>query len=234
MVQPDYTAPIEPATRSNPAPEAVIFDFVGVLTNPIADAVQAWLEQAGMTFEEMRQVMRDAARGRSESILFEWETGALSEAEVVSALEPVLEGRASLATLREAIYVDLQRNEPMIACMRRLHGRGMRLALLTNNVREAERDWRALVPEIDELVEVVVDSSRAGVRKPDPAIFELVLRGLGGIEPHRCLLVDDNVANVEAARALGMRALHYTDAASAIAELDGYAAEPSAASAPSS
>jgi putative hydrolase of the HAD superfamily len=121
----------------------------------------------------------------------------------------------------------------MIACMRRLHGRGVRLALLTNNVREAELDWRALVPEIDELVEVVVDSSRVGLRKPDPAIFELVLRRLG-VQPQRCLLVDDNLANVEAARALGIRALHYTDAASAVAELDGYAAEPSATSTPSS
>jgi epoxide hydrolase-like predicted phosphatase len=165
--------------------------------------------------------MRDAARRGSESVLFDWETVAVSEAEVVRALEPVLAGRASFATLRAALYADLQRNEPMIACMRRVHDRGVRLALLTNNVREAERDWRALVPEGDELFEVVVDSSRVGLRKPDPAIFELTLRRLGGIEPHQCLLVDDNLPNVEAARGLGMRALHFTDTSSAVAELEG-------------
>ena len=43
------------------------------------------------------------------------------------------------------------------------------MALLTNNVREWEPRWRAMLPEIDEIFEVVVDSAFVGMRKPEPA-----------------------------------------------------------------
>ena len=69
----------------------------------------------------------------------------------------------------------------MIDFVRELRGRGVRAALLTNNVREWEPLWRAKLPEIDELFEVVVDSAFVGLRKPDPAIFELTLERLGGV-----------------------------------------------------
>ena len=67
--------------------------------------------------------------------------------------------------------------------------------------------WRALIP-VEELFEFVVDSSHAGVRKPDARIFALALEALGGLEPARCVFLDDHPANVAAARALGMHAIH--------------------------
>ena len=69
----------------------------------------------------------------------------------------------------------------MIDFVRELRGRGVRAALLTNNVREWEPLWRAKLPEVDELFEVVVDSAFVGLRKPDPAIYELTLERLGGV-----------------------------------------------------
>ena len=69
----------------------------------------------------------------------------------------------------------------MIELMRELRGGGLRAALLTNNVREWEPLWRAKLPEIDELFEVVVDSAFVGMRKPDPAIYSLTLERLGGV-----------------------------------------------------
>ena len=84
--------------------------------------------------------------------------------------------------------------------MRELRGRGLRTALLTNNVREWEPLWRAKLPEIDELFEVVVDSAFVGLRKPDPAIYELTLERLGGVRAERCVFVDDLDVNCEAAR----------------------------------
>ena len=67
--------------------------------------------------------------------------------------------------------------------MRELRGRGIRAALLTNNVREWEPLWRAKLPEVDELFELVVDSAFVGLRKPDPAIYTLTLERLGGVAP---------------------------------------------------
>ena len=60
----------------------------------------------------------------------------------------------------------------MIDFVRGLRGRGVRTALLTNNVREWEPLWRAKLPEVDEFFELVVDSAFVGLRKPDHAIFD--------------------------------------------------------------
>ena len=74
----------------------------------------------------------------------------------------------------EIYFEALDPNQPMIDLMRDLKGRGYRMALLTNNVREWEPLWRAMVP-VDEIFEIVVDSAFVGIRKPEPEIYELTL-----------------------------------------------------------
>jgi putative hydrolase of the HAD superfamily len=114
----------------------------------------------------------------------------------------------------------------MIDYMRELRGRGLRMALLTNNVREWEPHWRAKLPDIDEIFEVIVDSAFVGMRKPDPAIYELTVERLGdGLRAEECAFLDDSDVNVQAAEALGMRAVHYHEAAQARAELEAALAE---------
>ena len=56
--------------------------------------------------------------------------------------------------------------------IRELKDRGLRLGLLTNNVKEFGEHWRTMFP-LDELFEEVVDSSHVGVRKPEREIYEL-------------------------------------------------------------
>ena len=95
----------------------------------------------------------------------------------------------------------------------------VRLGLLTNNVKEFGEHWRATFP-IDELFEVIVDSSHVGMRKPEPEIYLLTCSQLE-IEPTEAVFVDDNIDNVEAARALGMETVHFgDDPRVALAELD--------------
>jgi len=65
---------------------------------------------------------------------------------------------------------------------------------------------------------VVVDSAFVGMRKPDPAIYELTLERLG-VMAEECVFVDDLELNCEAARALGMTAVRYERAEQAIPEL---------------
>jgi putative hydrolase of the HAD superfamily len=103
--------------------------------------------------------------------------------------------------------------------IRELRG-AVKLGLLTNNVKEFGEHWRSTFP-IDELFEVVVDSSHVGMRKPDPEIYLLTCAQLG-IEPGDAVFVDDNADNVAAARALGMETVHFgDDPRVALAELDG-------------
>jgi epoxide hydrolase-like predicted phosphatase len=102
--------------------------------------------------------------------------------------------------------------------MRELKERGVRIGLLTNNVKEFGENWRAMFP-IDELCEDVVDSSHVGMRKPERAIYELTCGRLG-ITPGDAVFVDDNADNIAAAREFGMEAVHFVEPWSALAELD--------------
>jgi putative hydrolase of the HAD superfamily len=65
----------------------------------------------------------------------------------------------------------------------------------------------------------VVASSLIGMRKPEPAIYELTLERLGGVDPRECLFIDDNELNVEAARELGMQTVRFQSNEQAIPEI---------------
>ena len=121
-----------------------------------------------------------AAEQHGEHPLFELERGRISEDEFRRRIEPHLERGFDLARLRDCYFEQMRPNTPVIEYLRELRARGLRMALLTNNVREWEPLWRAKLPELDEIFEVVVDSAFVGMRKPEPEIYELTLERLGG------------------------------------------------------
>jgi putative hydrolase of the HAD superfamily len=202
--------------------EAVISDFGGVLTNRLIDAFIAFQDHSGVSMEQLGRGMQAVAERDGEYPLYLLERGELSEREFLEnlswGLERELGHRPTLHEFREVYFGALRPNEPMLDLMRDLRGDGYRLALLTNNVREWEPLWRAMLP-VDEIFEVVVDSAFVGMRKPDPEIYRLTLERLGGVAPERSLFVDDNELNVEAARKLGMRAVHFRSNDQAIPEI---------------
>jgi putative hydrolase of the HAD superfamily len=205
---------------------AVISDFGGVLTSPLIESFLAYEDQSGVRFEDLGRAMAAAAERAGEHPLYQLEKGRITEADFLAAIEAELGGGVRLGSLRETYFAHLRPNEPMIDYMRELRGRGLRMALLTNNVREWEPHWRAKLPDIDEIFEVIVDSAFVGMRKPDPAIYELTVERLGdGLRAEECAFLDDNDVNVQAATALGMRAVHYHEAAQARAELEAALAE---------
>ena len=98
-----------------------------------------------------------------------------------------------------------------------LHGRGVPLYAITNFGAEFWppfcREW----PIVQRFRDVVV-SGVERVTKPDPRIYEIA-QGRFGHAPGAMLFIDDNAANVAAARACGWQAHHFTDAATLAAEL---------------
>jgi putative hydrolase of the HAD superfamily len=66
---------------------------------------------------------------------------------------------------------------------------------------------------------VIVESSRVGLRKPDPAIYQLVCDELE-VEPHEAVFLDDLGVNLKPARALGMTTIKVVDPDAALAELE--------------
>jgi putative hydrolase of the HAD superfamily len=200
----------------------VISDFGGVLTTPLIQSFAAVQDQTGVPFEELAKGMAKVAEEDGRHPLFELETGRLSEADFLSkvtdALEPALGHRPELHRFREIYFDALHPNQPMIDLMREAKQRGYRMGLLTNNVREWEPLWRTMLP-VDEIFEVVVDSGFVGCRKPDREIYDLTLERMGGLDPRECLFIDDTDVNCDAARELGMSAVHYRDNGQAIAEV---------------
>jgi putative hydrolase of the HAD superfamily len=199
---------------------ALISDFGGVLTTPLSRGFLAYQEEAGVSLEELGLAMARAAEAHGDQPLFALERGEITEAEFARRLEEQLDGRFDLGRLRELYFERLEPNEPMIRHVGQLHARGLRTALLTNNVREWEPLWRAKLPQLDGIFDVVVDSAFVGLRKPEPAIYELTLERLGGLHAEECIFVDDLEVNCEAARGLGMTAVRFETAEQAIAEIE--------------
>jgi len=192
---------------------AVISDFGGVLTTPLAGSFQAFAERSGIPLEALGSALATVAERDGVHPLHELECGRVSEASFMEAIGATLGeqlGReVDMASFAAAYFDDLQPNTPMIELMAALRDAGLRMALLTNNVREWECHWRAMAP-IEEIFELVVDSSHVGMRKPDPEIYELTTRRLG-VGARECLFVDDFEHNCDAALALGMTAIVYRD-----------------------
>ncbi|MBI3993703.1 MAG: HAD family phosphatase [Candidatus Lambdaproteobacteria bacterium] len=90
----------------------------------------------------------------------------------------------------------------------RLH-RCMPTALLTNNIAEWREGWRARL-DLDDLFDVVIDSSEVGMRKPEPGIYALTEEKLG-LAGEQLLFVDDIGLNLKAGRARGWQTLKFED-----------------------
>ena len=200
----------------------VISDFGGVLTTPLVSSFASVQDDTGIPMEELGKAMGRIEEKEGKHPLFELETGRVTEVDflrkLADELEPEIGHRPEMHRFAEIYFEALNPNPEMIELMRELKGSGLRMAMLTNNVKEWEPRWRSMLP-VDEIFELVVDSAFVGMRKPDAEIYELTLQRLGGPAPETCLFIDDIEANVIAARDLGLSAVHYRSNDQAIAEI---------------
>lgn len=194
--------------------QAILFDFGGVFTvSPFS------------TFDEIGRTM-GASPGQTHELLFgsyhedgdhPWhrlERGEISLEETRHALMELSKTRHGFALDLYEIFAAMPRDgglrQPLVDKAAALRKSGYRQAIITNNVREFADGWRSLLP-VDELFELVVDSCVEGVRKPDPAIFELALERLGGIDPEQTVFLDDFQGNLDTASMLGMNTILVDD-----------------------
>ena len=212
-----------------PSPTAVISDFGGVLTTPLLGSFAAFQNETGIPPEALGSAMQRIADADGEHPLYELERGRVTEAAFLESLGKELTTdlghEPELHRFSEIYFEALEPNEPMIELMRGLRARGLRMGLLTNNVREWEPLWRSMMP-VDEVFELVVDSAFVGLRKPEREIYELTLErmraldGAADLTAQDCLFVDDIEVNIEAARALGMTTVHFRTNDQAIPEIE--------------
>jgi putative hydrolase of the HAD superfamily len=118
-----------------------------------------------------------------------------------------------------APQMTFQPNVEMMDLVARLRVAGLRVGILTNNIREFRDLWRNLMP-YEELFDDIVDSHEVGLRKPNPAIYELALTRLNATAG-RSAFLDDVGTNVAAAERVGMYGVFVdVDSAPAIATVE--------------
>jgi epoxide hydrolase-like predicted phosphatase len=101
---------------------------------------------------------------------------------------------------------NFQLNDEMVAFIHDLKSAGIPIGILTNNVKEFRPMWWPLM-DYENIFDTIVDSHEVKIRKPNPAIYELTMSRLNAT-PTRTAFLDDLLANVHAANALGMHGVH--------------------------
>jgi putative hydrolase of the HAD superfamily len=202
--------------------EAIISDFGGVLTSPLLHSFRAFEDHSGISPAAIGKALAAVSERTGEHPLAELERGRMSEqqflGELGRELSAQLDREVDLGSFGEQYFAQLEPNEELIDYMRGLRERGYRLAICTNNVREWEARWRAMLP-VDEIFDVVVDSAFVGTRKPEPRIYEIALERLG-VSASEVLFVDDIDVNCDAARELGIHAIQFKSNEQAIADIE--------------
>jgi putative hydrolase of the HAD superfamily len=205
--------------------EAVIWDFGGVFTTSPFEAFRRYETERGLPNDFIRTVNATdpdanawARFERAEIDAAAFDTLFLDEA---TRLGHAVRGAEVLPLL----YGDLRPRvmEALKACKARF-----KVGCITNNVPTghgpgmAQNADKALaVGEIMALFDAVIESSKAGVRKPDPRIY-LMMCDLLGVQPENCVYLDDLGINCKPAAELGMKAIKVVDVDQTLAELAGY------------
>jgi putative hydrolase of the HAD superfamily len=203
--------------------EAVFWDFGGVLTTSPFEAFNKFERDHHLPANFIRTINAAhtdtnawARLERGEISLeefdraFERETGAAGHA---------VRGRAVL----ELLAGDLR--PKMVEALRRC-SRRFRTACLTNNISANNgsdlefADQRAAeFKKIMEIFDYVIESSKIGVRKPDPRFYEIACEVVN-VAPHQVVFLDDLGVNLKPARAMGMTTIKVSDPQRAIRDLE--------------
>ncbi len=207
----------------NPAIRAVLWDFGGVMTESPFLAFRRFEKDRGLPADFLRGVN---ARNHDENAWARFERSELSPRQFDEAF--AAETRLAGHEVRGLDVIDLLYGEvrpAMVAALKACKGHYIN-ACVTNNVsagpgrgiaRDPSRagEWKGIL----DLFDVVIESSKIGVRKPERRFFELACGQLG-IAATEAVYLDDLGTNLKPARAMGMHTIKVEDPAVAIAELE--------------
>lgn len=194
--------------------KGVIFDVGGVLvrTNDQSGR-REWEARLGLKPGAIAQLVFDSQLGIRAQL------GQASRQEVWNWVGSHLGlNSIELETLQRDFWSGDQVDQDLCDYIRRLRAR-YRTGMLSNSWA---RDGRAMAKYFDfvDCFDVFVTSAELGVMKPEPRIYHVTLERLG-VSPLEAIFVDDFSENVEAARRLGMRAVHFVDPDQVRHELEG-------------
>lgn len=202
---------------------AAIFDFGGVITASPFEAFNRLEAERGLPRDLVRTINATDPDGNAWALLerAEIDRPAFDSrfAAEAAALGHQLRGADVLAVLAGAI------RPGMVAALDAIRAAGLKLGCITNNVpggsgpamandAQSESRYAAIFDRFDH----VIESAKAGVRKPDPRIYAMMCEALA-VTPQQCVYLDDLGINCKPAAAMGMVAIKVTGEAQALKEL---------------
>lgn len=204
--------------------DAVIWDFGGVISSSPFEAFAR--------FESARGLPRDFLRTVNATNPHEnaWARLERSELDLPGFDEAfAIESRALGHEVRGADVLPLLAGEirpEMVEALRRI-GERLKTGCITNNftAMDVSPMGGLYKAEIMRLFHHVIESAKAGVRKPDPRIYRMMTDTLG-VAPERCVYLDDLGINLKPAREMGMRTIKVGEPGPALAELERFVGFP--------
>jgi putative hydrolase of the HAD superfamily len=200
--------------------DAVIWDFGGVFTTSPFEAFARFERERGLPNDIIRRTNafnhHENAWAKLERAEVDLESFDRLFAEESRALGAEVRGKDVLPLLSG----DLR---PEMVEALRIVGTNAKTGCITNNIPAmaiGSRGGRSLyVAEVMALFDQVIESAKIGLRKPDPRIYRMMVEALG-VDPRRCVYLDDLGVNLKPAREMGMTTIKVVDAPQAIAELE--------------
>ena len=192
----------------------LLVDYGGVLTTNVWDSFRAFCDAEGLEREQVKRLFREDPEALA--LLRKLEVGELDEDSFADAFGPLLgippdrhEG------LVDRLFAGMEPEEPMFEALRRARRAGVKTGMISNSWGRGRYD-RSM---FGELFDGVVISGEVGLHKPQPQIFELGAERIG-LDPPRCVFVDDLRENCEGAEAVGMTAVLHRGADETLTRLE--------------
>jgi putative hydrolase of the HAD superfamily len=199
----------------------LLLDYGGVLTAPVHLSFAAFEAEHGLEPGSTFRVLLDASRTAGGGIIGAIERGELTAEDFDGQLRDLLQGagyRAPSGALLAGLFAGMRPAGGLWEVARQARAAGIRVGLLSNSWGLDAYPWDQLATHFD----VQVISGEVGLRKPDPAIYELALDRLE-VPADRTAFVDDLPHNVEVADELGLfGVLHDGDDAATATALSGF------------
>jgi putative hydrolase of the HAD superfamily len=200
--------------------QAVIWDFGGVLTTSPFEAFSRFESERGLPADIIRRTNAQNhwhnAWAKFERAEVDLETFDQLFAAESLALGAEVRGKDVLPLLSGDLRPE------MIEALRRV-GTSLKTGCITNNLPAnaigSEAGRSLYITEVMALFDHVIESAKIGLRKPDPRIYQMMVEALG-VDPARCVYLDDLGVNLKPAREMGMTTIKVLNAPQALAELE--------------